>query len=74
MGEVESLYWKLHSLAVRRDVKDTLSWRESGTNCFFISFLYRSYTRASSDPFPRCIIWRSWTPVREGFFSLANLE
>ena len=35
MGEVESLYWKLHSLAVRRDVEDALSWRESRTGCFF---------------------------------------
>ena len=35
MGEVESLFRKLHSLAVRRDVDYTLSWRESGTGCFF---------------------------------------
>ncbi|RVW56371.1 hypothetical protein CK203_101751 [Vitis vinifera] len=51
-----SLFQKLHSLVVRKDVKDTLSWRESGNDYFFVSSLYRSYTRASSDPFPWCII------------------
>ena len=69
MGEVESLFRKLHSLAVRRDVEDTLSWRESGTGCFSVSSLYRSYRRASSDPFLWCIIWRSWAPVRVSFFA-----
>ena len=69
MGEMEPLFRKLHSLVIRRDVKDTLSWRECGNDCFSISSLYRSYTRASSDPFPWCIIWRSWVPVRESFFA-----
>ena len=49
---MESLFRKLHSLAVRRDVEDALSWIESGNECFPVSSLYRSYTRASSDPFP----------------------
>ena len=72
MGEVESLFWKLHSLAVRRDV-DTLSWRESGNDCFSVSSLYRSYTRASSDPFPWCIIWRSCALVKVSFFCLGSV-
>ncbi|RVW79726.1 hypothetical protein CK203_042340 [Vitis vinifera] len=50
--EVESLFQKLHPLVVRRDVEGTLSWRESGNDCFSVSSLYPSYTRASSDPFP----------------------
>ena len=72
MGEMEPLFRKLHSLVIRRDVKDTLGWRESGNGCFSISSLYRSYTRASSDTFPWCIIWRSWVPVRE-FFCLGSI-
>ena len=50
-------------------MEDTLSWRENRTGCFFVSFLYPSYTRASRDPFPWCIIWKSWAPVRVGFFA-----
>ena len=56
MGDVESLFWKM---VVRRDVEDTLSWRESRTGCFSVSYLYRFYTNASSNPFPWCIIWGS---------------
>ena len=66
MGDVESLFWKM---VVRRDVEDTLSWRESRTGCFSVSYLYRFYTKASSDPFPWCIILRSWAPVRLSFFA-----
>ena len=69
MGEVESLFRKLQPLAVRRDAEDFLSWRESRNGCFSVCSLYRSFTRASSDPFPWSIIWRSWDLVRVSFFA-----
>ena len=60
-------------VSVKRDVEDTLSWRESRNSCFSVSSLYCSYTRASCDHFPWCIIWRSWAPMRVSFFCLGSV-
>ena len=59
-------------VSIKRDVEDTLSWRESRNSCFSVSSLYCSYTRASCDHFPWCIIWRSWAPMRVSFFLLGK--
>ena len=59
LEEVESLFWKLHPLVVRREVEDALSWKESRDGIFSIRSLYRSLMRAYSDPFPWGLIWRS---------------
>ena len=36
---------------------------------FSVRLLYRFFTRASSDPFPWTIIWRSWGLMRVSFFA-----
>ena len=69
MGGVESLFRKLQPLVVRREVEDILSWKESKNYNFLVRSLYRSYMRASRDPFPWSIIWRSWVLVRVSFFA-----
>ncbi|RVW91841.1 hypothetical protein CK203_030130 [Vitis vinifera] len=64
MEEVEGLLWKLHSLVLHRDVEDVLSWKNRKNDSFSVRSLYCSLTKASSDPFPWSIIWRSWAPMR----------
>ena len=59
MEEVEGLLRKLHPLVLNRDVEDVLSWKNSKNDSFSVRSLYHSFTRASSDPFPWSIIWRS---------------
>ena len=56
MEEVEGLLQKLHPLVLNRDVEDVLSWKNSKNNSFSVRSLYRSLTKASSDPFPWNII------------------
>ena len=59
IGEVETLFFKLQHLVVRREVEDILSWSESKNDKFSIRSLYCSYSGASIDSFPCSIIWRS---------------
>ena len=51
MKEEEGLFWKLHPLVLNRDVEDVLSWKNSKNDSFSVRSLYRSFTRASSEPF-----------------------
>ncbi|RVW96549.1 hypothetical protein CK203_020432 [Vitis vinifera] len=67
MEEVEGLLRKLHPLVLNRDVEDVLSWMYSKNDSFSVRSLYRSLTKASNDPFPWSIIWRSWAPMRVSF-------
>ena len=69
MKEVEGLFWKLHHLVLNRDVEDVLSWKNSKNGSFSIRSLYGSFSRASSDPFPWSMIWRSWALMRVSFFT-----
>ena len=69
MEEVEGLLRKLHPLVLNRDVEDVLSWMYSKNDSFSVRSLYRSLTKASNDPFPWSIIWRSWAPMRVSFFA-----
>ena len=69
MEEVEGLLRKLHPLVLNRDVEDVLSWKNSKKGSFSVRSLYCSLTKASSDPFPWSIIWRSWAPMRVSFFT-----
>ena len=52
MEEVKGLLRKLHHLVLNIDVEDVLSWKNSENGSFFVRFLYRFLTKASSDPFP----------------------
>ena len=69
MEEAKGWFRKLHPLVLNRDVEDVLSWKNSKNDSFSIRSLYRSFTRASSDPFPWSIIWRSWAPMRVSLFA-----
>ena len=69
MKEVEGLFWKLHHLVLNRDVEDVLSSKNSKNGSFSIRSLYGSFSRASSDPFPWSMIWRSWALMRVSFFT-----
>ncbi|RVW30230.1 Protein phosphatase 1 regulatory inhibitor subunit PPP1R8-like [Vitis vinifera] len=69
MKEVEGLFWKLHHLVLNRDVEDVLSSKNSKNGSFSIRSLYGSFSRASSDPFPWSMIWRSWPLMRVSFFT-----
>ena len=66
---MEGLLRKLHPLVLNRDVEDVLSWMYSKNDSFSVRSLYRSLTKASNDPFPWSIIWRSWAPMRVSFFT-----
>ena len=54
-------------------MEDVLSWKENRNGIFSVRSLYCSFMRASSDPFPWGIIWRSWAPMRVSFFCLGNI-
>ena len=56
LGDVDNLFRKLQPLVVRREVEDTLSWRESNNANFSIISLYCSYSRGPRDPFPISIV------------------
>ena len=56
-------------MVLNRDVKDVLNWKDSKNGCFPVRSLYRSFTKASSNPFPWSIILRSWASMRVSFFA-----
>ena len=66
---MEALFRKLQPLVMRRVVEDVLSWKESRNDIFSIRSLYRSLIRASSNPLPWSIIWRSWALMGVSFFA-----
>ena len=51
---METLFWKLQTLVVKREVEDKLSWK------FSVRSLYFSSSRGHRQPFPANIVWRTW--------------
>ena len=66
--EVETLFRKLCSLVVKREVKDKLSWNENKSSEFSVRSLYGSFPRGPREPFPASIVWRTWAPMKVGSF------
>ncbi|RVW53603.1 WD repeat-containing protein WDS-like [Vitis vinifera] len=64
LGDVETLFQKLHPLVVKRDVEDTPSWNDSKNENFSVRSLYCSFSKGPRDPFMFSIMWKSWAPIK----------
>ena len=68
VGEVENLLSKLHPLAIRRGVDDSLRWKANKNGTFSVKCFYSSLSMGINHPFPVSTIWKSWAPTRASFF------
>ncbi|RVW99827.1 putative ribonuclease H protein [Vitis vinifera] len=68
VGEVENLLSKLHPLAIRRGVDDSLRWKANKNGTFSVKCFYSSLSMGINHPFPANTIWTSWAPTRASFF------
>ncbi|RVW82108.1 Transposon TX1 uncharacterized 149 kDa protein [Vitis vinifera] len=68
VGEVENLLSKLHPLAIRRGVDDSLRWKANKNGTFSVKCFYSSLSMGINHPFPASTIWTSWAPTRASFF------
>ncbi|RVW81059.1 hypothetical protein CK203_045380 [Vitis vinifera] len=68
VGEVENLLSKLHPLAIRRGVDDSLKWKANKNGTFSVKCFYTSLSMGINHPFPASTIWTSWAPTRASFF------
>ena len=69
LDKVESFFWKLQSLVIKREMEDKLRWNESKCGKFNITSLFSSLSRRYKEPFSPSIVSRSWAPMKVRLFA-----
>ena len=69
MEEVDNLFGSLHDHSLFTDFEDIVEWMDTKSGVFLVKSFYSSLASKRANPFPHCIVWNSWAPVRVSFFA-----
>ena len=66
---METFFSRLHGHALRRGIKDVMSWRVSKKDIFTVKSFFSSLTPCIGREFPSSLVWNPWVPKRVSFFA-----